>query len=96
MRPHSAAGSSLNNLQKYLSNCLLATAALLVGAFPAFAQVTLGAASGFALLGTTVTCVGPGSVIGDVGATTFTAGACTIEGAVPPATDPQQLWRRLP
>ncbi len=77
----------MNDLRKHLYTGLFATAALLVAAVPASAQVTLGAASGFTLLGTTVTCVGPGSVIGDVGATTFTPGACTFEGAVPPATD---------
>jgi len=78
----------MNSCQKYFSTCLLGIAALLVGASPAWAQVSLGAASNFSVLGTTVTCVGPGSVIGDVGATTtFTPGACTFEGGTPPATD---------
>ena len=76
----------MKSCQKYFSTCLLGIAALLVGASPAWAQVSLGAASNFSVLGTTVTCVGPGSVIGDVGATTtFTPGACTFEGGTPPA-----------
>src|SRR4051812_3516929 len=77
----------MNDLQKSLSTCLLAAAALLASASPASAQVTLGAASGFSILGNTVTCVGPGSVIGDVGAVIFTPGACTFEGGTPPSTD---------
>ena len=85
----------MNNLPKYLSTCLLATAAL-AGAAPASAQVTLGAASGFALLGTTVTCVGPGSVIGDVGATTFTPGSARLRAQCPLRPTPPQLRRRLP
>jgi len=43
----------MNNLQKYLSTCLLATAALLVGAAPAFAASSapsLGSAGDFAVL----------------------------------------------
>ncbi len=78
----------MKSCQKYFSTCLLATAALLGGVSTAWAQVSLGTAANFGVLGTTVTCVGPGSVIGDVGATTtFTPGACTFEGGTPPATD---------
>lgn len=74
----------MNYLQKYLSTCLLGIAALVGGTSPAWAQVTLGAAANFAVLGNTVTCVGPGSVRGDVGAnTTFTPGACTFVGGTP-------------
>jgi len=82
----------MNNLQKSLSTCLLAMAALLVGASPAWAQVTLGAASGFSVLGgTNVTCTA-GAVAGDVGvspgsAVPFTNTGCTIAGAMPPATN---------
>jgi hypothetical protein len=82
----------MNNLQKSLSTCLLATAALLVGASSAWAQVPLGAASEFSVLGgTNVTCTA-GAVIGDVGvspgsAVPFTNTGCTIAGAMPPATN---------
>lgn len=82
----------MNNLQKYLSTCLLATAALLGGVSPAWAQVTLGAASDFAVLGgTNVTCTA-GVITGDVGvspgsAVPFTNTGCTITGGTPPATN---------
>ncbi len=82
----------MNDLQKYFSTYLLATAALLGGASPAWAQ-TLGAASGFAVLGgTNVTCTAPGSIIGDVGVSpgvdpSFTNTGCVITGATPPATN---------
>lgn len=83
----------MNDFQKSFSTCLLATAALLVGASPAWAQVTLGAASGFSVLGgTNVTCTDGGVVAGDVGvspggAVPFTNTGCTIAGAMPPATN---------
>jgi hypothetical protein len=88
----------LNDLQKYLSTCLLATAALLVGASPAWAQVSLGTASGFSVLGSTlggtnVTCT-DGVITGDVGVSPqisgvvpFTNTRCTVAGGTPPATD---------
>jgi hypothetical protein len=79
----------MNACQKYFSTCLLATVALLLGATPASAQVALGAASGFAVLGSTnVTCTA-GSVVGDVGVTpgTFTNTGCIVAGATPPATN---------
>lgn len=81
----------MNNLQKYTS--LLATAALLAGASPAWAQVSLGSASRFAVLGgTNVTCTAGSVVTGDVGvspgsAVPFTNTGCTIAGATPPATN---------
>jgi ice-binding like protein len=84
--------NSLNNRQKYLATCLLATAALLGGVSTASAQVPLGAASAFAVLGgTNVTCTG-GSVAGEVGvapgaAVPFTDTGCTIAGGQPPATN---------
>ncbi len=81
----------MNNLQKYLSTCLLATAALLVGASPAWAQVTLGKASGFAVLsaapggGGAVTCT-DSTINGDVGSSgapaSVTQNNCTINGAI--------------
>ena len=82
----------MNDFQKYLSKSLLATVALLVGAFPAWAQAPdLGAASAFSVLGrTNVTCTAPGSIIGDVGVSpgTFTnTTGCVITGATPPATN---------
>jgi len=50
---------------------------------------TLGAAASFAVLGSAVTCVGPGVISGDVGATgAFTnTPVCTIAGGTPPATN---------
>lgn len=78
----------MSSYQKYFSACLLA---LLTQA--AFAQApSLGAASGFAVLGgTNVTCTA-GSVVGNVGvapgsAVPFTNTGCTITGGTPPATD---------
>ena len=82
----------MNHFQKSFSTCLLAVAALLAGASPAWAQVSLGTASGFSVLGgTNVTCTA-GVVIGDVGvspgsAVPFTNTGCTIVGAMPPATN---------
>ena len=84
----------MNNLMKYLSTCLLATAALLGVASPAFATNSSpqSAAVGFAVLGgTNVTCTA-GVIIGDVGvspggAVPFTNTGCVISGATPPATD---------
>ena len=82
----------MNNVPKYFSKCLLATAALLVSSSPAWAQVSLGAASGFSVLaGTNVTCTA-GVVAGAVGvspgsAVPFTNTGCTITGATPPATN---------
>jgi len=78
--------------QKHLSTCLFAIAALLGGASPAWAQVSLGTASGFSVLGgTAVTCTA-GSVVGDLGISpgitaSFTNTGCTIAGGTPPATN---------
>jgi hypothetical protein len=75
----------MNSCHKYFSACLLA---LLTQA--AFAQApSLGAASGFAVLGgTNVTCTA-GSVVGNVGVSpgSFTNTGCTITGSTPPATN---------
>lgn len=85
-----------NKFKKHLSVCLLASATLFAGVFPASAQTlqapSLGAAAGFAVLGSTnVTCTA-GAVVGDIGvapgsAVPFTDTGCTIAGATPPATD---------
>lgn len=87
----------MNHFQKYLSTYLLATAALLGGTSPAWAQAPLlGAASEFAVLGATVTCTN--SVIaGDVGispAIAFTNTGCTISGGMPPATNAAAVGAR--
>ena len=87
----------MNDFQKYLSMCLLATVALLGGASPAWAQVSLGAASAFSVLGgTAVTCT-DAVITGDVGVspgTAFTNTRCTIAGATPPATDAAAVQAR--
>ena len=90
----------MKNLQKYLSTCLIATAALFGVGAPAWAQVSLGAASGFAVLGgTNVTSTG-GVILGDVGvapgsAVPFTNTGSTISGATPPATDAAAIQARV-
>ncbi|MCY7318740.1 MAG: DUF3494 domain-containing protein, partial [Ramlibacter sp.] len=83
----------MNHLQKYLSTCLLAATALLVGAAPAFAATapSLGAASKFAVLSAApggngaVTCTNS-SITGDVGSSGAPASVvqtgCTIAGAI--------------
>ena len=83
----------MTDLQKYFSTCLLATAALLGGAFPAGAAVapSLGAASNFAVLSAArggtgaVTCTNS-SITGDVGSSGLPASVtqtnCTIAGAI--------------
>ncbi len=90
----------MNNLQKYLSTCLLATAALLIGASPVWAQVSLGAASGFSVLSGggvlgTVTCT-DSTVIGDVGGPFAAASPtrCTFLGRTSPATDAAAVGAR--
>ena len=78
----------MNDLQKSLSTCLLATAALLTGAPSAAAQISLGAASGFSVLGgTAVTCTDSviNGAVGSGGA--FTNTRCTIAGGMPPDTN---------
>ena len=81
----------MNYLQKYLSTCLLATAALLGGVSPAWAQVSLGTASNFAVLSATspsggaVTCT-DSTITGNVGSSGVRASVvqtrCTINGAI--------------
>jgi hypothetical protein len=82
----------MNTRQKYLSTCLLAMAAMFGGVSSASAQVSLGSAANFAVLGgTNVTCTG-GAVVGDVGvspggAVPYTNTGCAVAGATPPATN---------
>jgi len=80
----------MNHIQKYLSMCLIALAALFSAVSMAWAATApaLGTASNFSVLGgTAVTCTG--SVItGDVGTGgIFTDTGCMISGGMPPATD---------
>lgn len=84
--------NTLNNRQKYLSTCLLAAAALIGGISSASAQVALGSAANFTVLGgTAVTCTG-GAVVGEVGISpgitaSYTNTGCAVRGATPPATN---------
>lgn len=90
----------MKHLQKHLSAVLIAAAALLGSVTPAWAQVSLGSASGFAVLGgTNVTSTG-GVIVGDVGvapgsAVPFTNTGTTITGATPPATDAAAVQARV-
>ena len=90
----------MNKFQKYIAQTLLATAALIVSATPAFAQVSLGSAAGFSVLGgTNVTCTS-GLITGDVGvapgsAVPYTNTGCVIAGAVPPATNAAAVQARV-
>jgi len=81
----------MNDLRKYFSTCLLATAALVVGASPAWAQIvpSLNSASIFAALAGgpaagAVTCTNS-TVTGDVGVVlpgTFVNTGCAITGTI--------------
>jgi len=69
---------------------MLAIAAMLGSVFPAWAQVSLGAASGFSILGgTNVTCTAGSVVTGDIGVYpgSFTNTGCTIADGSPPGTN---------
>lgn len=87
-------------LRKSLSTLCLATGALLAAASPASAQISLGSAAGFSVLGgTNVTCTA-GVVTGDIGvapgsAVPYTNTGCTVAGAVPPATDAAAVPARV-
>jgi hypothetical protein len=84
--------NSMNNRQKNLSTCLLTAAALIGGISSASAQVPLGAAADFAILGgTAVTCTG-GAVVGEVGISpgitaAYTNTGCAVAGTTPPASN---------
>lgn len=90
----------MNPLQKSLSTLCLATSALLASATPAWAQVSLGNASAFSVLGgTNVTCTA-GVVTGDIGvapgsAVPYTNTGCTVAGATPPATNAAAVQARV-
>jgi hypothetical protein len=82
--------SSAKLSRKFVSTCMLGIAALLGSVSPAWAQVSLGAASQFSVLGSTnVTCTGGSVVIGDIGVFPggFTDTGCTKAGGSPPATN---------
>jgi hypothetical protein len=72
--------------------CLVATAALIGGISSASAQVPLGAAAPFTVLGgTAVTCTG-GAVVGEVGISpgitaSYTNTGCAVKGSAPPANN---------
>jgi hypothetical protein len=90
---------TMNNSSKNLSMCLLGAAALIGGVSSASAQVALGAAAPFALLGgTNVTCTG-GAVVGEIGvapggAVPYTNTGCAVTGATPPATNSAAVQAR--
>lgn len=89
----------MNNLQKYLSKIIVAAAVMLVGVSTAWAQVSLGSASAFSVLGgTNVTCTS-GVIAGDVGvapgsAVPYTNTGCIVGGNVPPATNSAAVQAR--
>jgi hypothetical protein len=77
-------------IRKIARTCLLGSAALLAGVTPAWAAVSLGAASQFSVLGSTdLTCTGGSVVTGDMGVYPggFTNTGCTMAGASPPTTN---------
>src|SRR5450631_2682655 len=90
---------TMNTSSKSLSMCLLGASALIGGASSASAQVALGAAAPFALLGgTNVTCTG-GAVVGEIGvapggAVPYTNTGCAVAGAAPPATNSAAVQAR--
>lgn len=89
----------MNHLRKSLSAICMATGALLAAVSPAWAQVSLGSAAAFSVLGgTNVTCTA-GVVTGDIGvspgsAVPYTNTGCTVTGAIPPATNAAAVQAR--
>lgn len=82
----------MENFKKHLTAGVLAAIGLIISIPVALADVSLGAASGFAVLGgENVTCtaslVGGNVGVSPAGAVPFTNTGCTINGAIPPATD---------
>jgi Ice-binding-like len=81
----------MNDLRKHLSSWLIGTAVLLAATSPVGAQVPLGAAAPFAILGgTAVTLTGGSVTVGDVGVfpgSAYTNTGDLVSGAVPPATN---------
>ena len=90
----------MNPLQKSLSTLCLTAGALLAAVPPVWAQVSLGSASSFSVLGgTNVTCTA-GVVTGDIGvapgsAVPYTNTGCTVAGATPPATNAAAVQARV-
>jgi len=84
----------MNKYQKYLSTSLFGIVALLGVTSPSWAQVNLGKAAVFAVLGgSAITCTTGSVVTGNVGispgtAAAFTDTGCTFTGTVPPVTSP--------
>ena len=82
----------LTTRQNFVNPCVLAAVAIIGGVSSAAAQVPLGAAAQFAVLGgTNVTCTG-GAVVGNVGvapggAVPYTNTGCAVAGGKPPATN---------
>jgi hypothetical protein len=81
----------MNDLRKHLSSWMIGTAVLLCASSPVGAQVPLGAAAPFAILGgTAVTLTGGSVTVGDVGVfpgSAYTNTGDLVSGAVPPATN---------
>ncbi|MFC5474763.1 ice-binding family protein [Paraherbaspirillum soli] len=81
---------SIKPIRKFVPICILGIVALSGGVSPAWAQVSLGAASEFSILGgTNVTCTSGSVVTGDIGVYpgSFTNTGCTMAGGSPPATN---------
>jgi len=81
----------MNDLRKHLSSWMIGTAVLLCATSPVGAQVPLGAAAPFAILGgSAVTLTGGSVTVGDVGVfpgSAYTNTGDLVSGAVPPATN---------
>lgn len=90
----------MNPLQKSLNTRCLLAGLLLAAVTPVWAQVSLGSASGFSVLGgSNVTCTA-GVVTGDIGvapgsAVPYTNTGCTVAGAAPPATNAAAVQARV-
>ncbi|MCZ8252315.1 MAG: ice-binding family protein [Hylemonella sp.] len=89
----------MNPLPKSFNPLGLLAGLLLATATPVWAQVSLGSASGFSVLGgSNVTCTA-GVVTGDIGvspgsAVPYTNTGCTVAGATPPATNAAAVQAR--
>jgi Ice-binding-like len=89
----------MKKLLQYFLNGMFVLATLISGGATAWADVTLGDASEFSVLGgSNVTCTG-GVIAGDVGvapggAVPFTNTGCSITGMIPPATDAAAVLAR--
>jgi hypothetical protein len=82
--------SSVKLFRNFAPKCMFGIAALLGAASPAWAEVSLGAASQFSVLGSTnVICTAGSVVTGDIGVYpgSFTNTGCTMAAGSPPATN---------